>query len=66
MGPSRGTRGSRRHDPPTPEPAGGDDVALQLYSSGTTGRPKGVMITNDNLFALIPPAGEMWRLDPTP
>jgi long-chain acyl-CoA synthetase len=27
-----------------------DDVCFQFYSSGTTGRPKGVMLTNDNLF----------------
>ena len=32
---------------------GGDDVAFQFYSSGTTGRPKGVMLTNDNLFASV-------------
>jgi long-chain acyl-CoA synthetase len=32
---------------------GRDDVAMQFYSSGTTGRPKGVMITNANLFAQI-------------
>ncbi len=52
------------HEPSDPGYQGaGDDVALQLYSSGTTGRPKGVMITNDNLFALIPAGGEMWRFD---
>lgn len=44
--------------------AGGDDVAVQLYSSGTTGRPKGVMLTNDNLFNLLPVGTEMWRIGP--
>ncbi|SFQ70233.1 acyl-CoA synthetase [Amycolatopsis rubida] len=34
-----------------PEPAGPDDVAVLMYTSGTTGRPKGAMLTHGNLEA---------------
>jgi acyl-CoA synthetase (AMP-forming)/AMP-acid ligase II len=33
-------------------PSGPHDAVLQLYTSGTTGNPKGVAISNQNLFAL--------------
>lgn len=40
------------------DPAGPDDAVLQLYTSGTTGNPKGAVLSNNNLFALRVPAGE--------
>jgi len=39
-------------DPASYDPAGEDDPILQLYTSGTTGNPKGAVLTNANLLRL--------------
>jgi long-chain acyl-CoA synthetase len=48
-------------DPMAPSAPG--DVAMQLYTSGTTGLPKGAMLTNANLGTLIPYTGPLWGFD---
>ena len=45
-------------DAPEFESAGKDDPVLQLYTSGTTGNPKGAVLTNANLFSLRVPSRE--------
>jgi acyl-CoA synthetase (AMP-forming)/AMP-acid ligase II len=40
-----------------------DAVVLQLYTSGTTGRPKGVQTTNRNLSNLTAGLPEFWSVD---
>lgn len=40
-----------------------DDVAIIMYSSGTTGRPKGVSLTQANLIAHTESAFAGWELD---
>ena len=47
-------------DEPSIEP-GADDTVLLLYTSGTTGQPKGAMITHRNLMCTQRMASEKWR-----
>ena len=42
--------------------AQGTDVAIMLYTSGTTGRPKGVQITHDNLLITARNGADLDRL----
>jgi malonyl-CoA/methylmalonyl-CoA synthetase len=51
---------SRPSDSPA-HAAGADDVALLLYTSGTTGRPKGAMLTHGNLASNVRTLCERWR-----
>ena len=42
---------------------GPDDVVTQLYTSGTTGLPKGAMISGRNLATILGGAVEVFRID---
>ncbi len=46
------------HDPDRPIDRG--DVAIQMYTSGTTGHPKGAQLTHANLLTLLPTALREW------
>ena len=42
----------------------GDSVALQVYTSGTSGKPKGVLLTNANLATKVEGTRPLWELTP--
>ncbi|MGH2940267.1 MAG: acyl-CoA synthetase, partial [Solirubrobacterales bacterium] len=48
------------HRPPLDQAAGGD-LAMVAYTSGTTGRPKGAMLTHGNLLASAVGVGHAWQ-----
>ena len=55
-----------RQDSTDPEvPIGADGVVLQLYTSGTTGHPKGALITHANLSAALEAAPEWYPCSAT-
>ena len=57
---ARGSRDVRPEDPGHVGPP--DEVSMQLYTSGTTGLPKGVMLTNANLSTAIVAAGDTFSI----
>jgi long-chain acyl-CoA synthetase len=52
-----------RSAPDPQAPVRDEDVCMQLYTSGTTGLPKGVLTSNANLFALLGKVQAPWHID---
>ena len=53
------------HGHRTAAPGSPADVVLQIYTSGTSGRPKGVLLTDGNLAAKVTGVVDRWGLDAT-
>lgn len=49
---------------PLPEPPDPDSVRMIMYTSGTTGSPKGVMHSHNSIHALIQQLGNHWLIEP--
>src|SRR6185437_8961161 len=53
------------HDGPPDPDAGPDDLAYVLYTSGTTGEPKGVMVSHRSVANVVADCNDRFGVGPT-